>query len=72
MWVVHVAFGNGVAVLGEGVGGVWFCVNFVADGACQIVEGVRETTTEDVGHGNVNVADVDPPFMRMNRKPVWQ
>ena len=72
MRVVHVAFSNGVTMLGEGVGGIWFNVDFVADCACEIVEGVRETTTEDVGHGDVNVADMDPPFMRMNRKPIWK
>lgn len=72
MRVVHVAFSNGVTMLGEGVGGIWLGIDFVADCMCEIVEGVGETTTEDIGHGDVNVADMDPPFMRMNRKPIWK
>jgi hypothetical protein len=41
VWVIHVAWGDCVAVLREGIGGIRFCVNFIADCACEIVEGER-------------------------------
>ena len=70
MWVIHVARGDGVTMGGEFIGRVRGDVDFIADGKGEIVKWMGETTTEDVGHGDEDVTDMNPPFTWMDRKPV--